>query len=74
MSIRRKALAAATVLTLAGGLSTAGTEAASAATPQCSAVNQNCVEVYSMRYATPASLGFVETVLLGIPCAACRPS
>ena len=67
MSIKRKALAAATVLTLAGGLSTAGTEAASAATPQCSAVNQNCVEVYSMRYATPASLGFVETVLLGIP-------
>jgi hypothetical protein len=25
------------------------------------------VEVYSMKYATPASLGFVETVFLGIP-------
>jgi hypothetical protein len=67
MSIKSRVLAAAAVLTLAGGLSTAGTVAASAATPQCSAVNQNCVEVYSMKYATPTSLGFVETVFLGIP-------
>ncbi len=64
MSIKSKVLAAAGVLTLAGGLSTAGTVAASAATPQC---GQNCVEVYSMKYATPTSLGFVETVFLGIP-------
>ena len=64
MSIKSKVLAAAGVLTLAGGLSTVGTVAASAATPQC---GQNCVEVYSMKYATPASLGFVETVFLGIP-------
>ena len=35
MSIKSKVLAAAAVLTLAGGLSTAGTVAASAATPQC---------------------------------------
>ena len=67
MSIKSKALAAAAVLTLAGGLSAVGTVAASAATPQCDAVNQTCVEVYSMKYATPASLGFVETVFLGIP-------
>jgi hypothetical protein len=64
MSIKSKVLAAAGVLTLAGGLSTVGTVAASAATPQC---GQNCVEVYSMKYATPTSLGFVETVFLGIP-------
>ena len=64
MSIKSKVLAAAATLTIAGGLSTAGTLAASAATPQC---GQACVEVYSMKYATPTSLGFVETVLLGIP-------
>jgi hypothetical protein len=67
MSIRRKALAVGAVLALAGGLSTVGTVTASAATPQCSAVSPNCVEVYSMKFATPDSLGFVETVLLGIP-------
>jgi hypothetical protein len=64
MSIKSKVFAAAAVLTLAGGLSAAGTLAASAATPQC---GNACVEVYSMKYATPASLGFVETVFLGIP-------
>jgi hypothetical protein len=64
MSIKSKVLAAAAVLTLAGGLSTAGTVAASAATPQC---GSSCLEVYSAKYATPTSLGFVETVLLGIP-------
>ena len=64
MSIKSKALGTAAVLTLAGGLSAVGTVAASAATPQC---GQNCVEVYSMKYATPTSLGFVETVFLGIP-------
>ena len=67
MSIKSRVLAAAAVLTLAGGLSTAGTVAASAATPQCSAASQNCVEVYNMKYATPTSLGFAETVFLGIP-------
>ncbi len=64
MSITSKVLAAAAVLTLAGGLSTAGTVAANAATPQC---GNACVEVYSAKFATPASLGFVETVFLGIP-------
>jgi hypothetical protein len=64
MSIKSKVLAPAAVLTLAGGLCTMGTVAASAATPQC---GPNCVEVYSAKYATPASLGFVETVFLGIP-------
>jgi hypothetical protein len=64
MSIKSKVLAATGVLTLAGGLSGLGTVAASAATPQCGA---GCVEVYSAKYATATSLGWVETVLLGIP-------
>jgi hypothetical protein len=64
MSIKRKVLAAAAVLTLASGLSTMGTLAASTATPQC---GNACVEVYSAKFATPTSLGFVETVFLGIP-------
>jgi hypothetical protein len=64
MLIRSKLFAAAAVLTLAGGLSALGMAPASAATPQC---GQNCVEVYSMKYVTPTSLGFVETVFLGIP-------
>jgi len=64
MSIKSKVLAATGILTLAGGLSTAGTVAASAATPQC---GKGCVEVYSAKYATATSLGWVETVFLGIP-------
>ena len=40
MFIKSRVLAASAVLTLAGGLSMVGTVAASAATPQCSAVNQ----------------------------------
>jgi hypothetical protein len=64
MSMKSKVLAAVAAATLAGGLSAVGTVAASAATPQC---GQSCVEVYSAKFATPASLGFVETVFLGIP-------
>ena len=64
MSIKSKVLAAAGALTLAGGLSGIGTVAANAATPQC---GSGCVEVYSAKYATATSLGWVETVLLGIP-------
>ena len=64
MSIKSKVLAAAGVLTLASGLSGMGTVAASAATPQC---GKGCVEVYSAKYATATSLGWVETVFLGIP-------
>ena len=59
MSIKSKVLAAAAVLTLAGGLSAAGTVAASAATPQCA---NNCLTPRSAAYP-----GFVETVLFGIP-------
>jgi hypothetical protein len=64
MLIKRKVLAAAAAATLGGGLSTLAAVPASAATPQCGA---SCIEVYSAKYATPTSLGFVETVFLGIP-------
>jgi hypothetical protein len=64
MSIKSKVLTAAGVLTLACGVSGIGTVAASAATPQCGG---GCIEVYSAKYATTTSLGWVETVLLGIP-------
>jgi hypothetical protein len=59
MSIKSKVLAAAAVLTLAGGLSAAGTVAASAATPQCA---NKCLTPRSAAYP-----GFVETALFGIP-------
>jgi hypothetical protein len=64
MSVKSKVLTAAGVLTLCGGLSGVGTLSASAATPQC---GSGCVEVYSAQYATATSLGWVETVFLGIP-------
>jgi hypothetical protein len=63
MLINHKVVAAAAVLTLAGGLSTLAAVPASAATAQCGA---SCIQVYSAKYATPTSLGFVETVFLGI--------
>jgi hypothetical protein len=64
MSVKSKVLTATAAVLALAGLSTAGAVAASAATPQC---GPSCVEVYSMKYATPTSLGFVETVFLGIP-------
>jgi hypothetical protein len=64
MSIKSKVIAAAAFLTLAGGLSTAGTVAASAATPQCGSA---CTEVYSAEFPMQPNVGFVETVFLGIP-------
>ena len=59
MSITSKVIAAAAVLTLAGGLSAAGTAAANAATPQC---GTKCLTPRSAAYP-----GFVETVLFGLP-------
>ena len=59
MSIKSKMLAAAAVLTLASGLSAAGTGAASAATPQCAS---KCITPRTAAYP-----GFVETALFGIP-------
>jgi hypothetical protein len=66
MSIKAKVLAAAATLTITGALSTAGTLPASAATPQC---GQACIQIFSAKFGTYASPGFIETVFLGIPAA-----
>jgi hypothetical protein len=62
-------LAAAAALTLVGGLSTAGTLSASAATPQCAQSGHTCILIFSAKFGTPANPGFVETVFHGIPAA-----
>jgi hypothetical protein len=69
MSIKRKMLTAATTLTVAGGVSVAGTVSASAATPGCSQNGNTCVQIFSKRFGTSAAPGFVESVFLGIPVA-----
>jgi hypothetical protein len=69
MSVKSKVLAAAATLAVVGGVGTAGTLAASAATPGCSQNGNTCVQIFSKRFGTPASPGFVESVLLGIPVA-----
>ena len=58
MSIKRKVLAAAATLTVAGGLSTVGTLPATAATPQC---GPHCIQVFSAKFPN-----FVETVFQGV--------
>jgi hypothetical protein len=63
MSIRSKLLVTAATLTMAGGLSTAGTLSAGAATPQC---GPHCVQIFSAKFGTPANPGYVETVSRGI--------
>ena len=65
MSIKTKVLAAA-ALTVAGGLSTAGTLPATAATTQCGSA---CVQIFSEEFGTYANPGFIESVFLGIPLA-----
>src|SRR6202022_2044024 len=70
MSIKSKVLAAAAALTMAGGLGTAGTLSASAATPQCSQSSPTCLQIFSAKFGTPDNPGFIETVFLGIPEAA----
>ena len=63
MSIKTKVLAAAATLTVAGGLSTVGTLPATAATPQC---GPHCIQIFSAKFVTSTSLGFVETVFQGV--------
>src|SRR5215471_5602442 len=59
MSIKRKVLAAAATLTVAGGLSTVGTLPATAATPQC---GPHCIQVFTAKFGP----NFVETVFQGV--------
>jgi hypothetical protein len=69
MSVKSKVLAAAATLAVVGGVSIVGTVSASAATPQCSRNGNVCTQIFSKRFGTPASPGFVESVFLGIPVA-----
>jgi hypothetical protein len=62
LSIKRKVLAAAVTLTMVGGVSAAGTGAASAATPACGPA---CISVFSSELGTYADPNFVEAVLGG---------
>jgi hypothetical protein len=76
MSIKRKVLAAAATLTVAGGLSTVGTLPATAATPQC---GPHCIQIFSAKFGTNANPNFVETVFRGVatagqPTILARPS
>lgn len=70
MSIKSKALAAATTLAVAGGASAAGAAGAlpaSAATPGCGEHGNTCIQIFSKAFGTTASPRFVESVFLGIP-------
>jgi hypothetical protein len=62
MSIKPKVLAAAAALTVAGGLSTAATLPAGAATTQC---GSDCILIFSKMYGP----GFTESVFQGIAAA-----
>jgi hypothetical protein len=57
MSVKSKLLTAAATLTMVGGVSTAGTLSASAATPQC---GNTCIEIFSKEFGTPAHPGFAR--------------
>jgi hypothetical protein len=61
-SIKRKALAAAATLTIAGGVSAAAAGVASAATPACGPA---CISIFSSELGTYAHPNFVEAVLGG---------
>ena len=76
MSLKRKVLATAAMLTVAGGLSTVGTLSATAATPQC---GPHCIQNFSAKFGTNANPNFVETVFQGVgttgqPTILARPS
>ena len=63
MSIKSKVLAAAAMLTMAGGLCTVATHPANAATPQC---GPHCIQIFSAKFGTPENPRFVESVFRGI--------
>ena len=63
MSTKSNVLAAAAMVTMAGGLCTVGTPPASAATPQC---GPHCIQIFSAKFGTPEQPRFVESVFRGI--------
>ena len=63
MSTKSNVLAAAAMVTMAGGLCTVGTPPASAATPQC---GPHCIQIFSAKFGPPEQPRFVESVFRGI--------
>jgi len=63
MSMTKNVLVAASTLTVAGGLATAGPLPAGAATPGCA---PHCVQIFSAEFGTADDPRFVETVRGGI--------
>ncbi|MEV5150195.1 hypothetical protein AB0L14_39125 [Streptomyces sp. NPDC052727] len=63
MPVRNKLLAAVAMLTAVGGLGTAGTVAAGAATAEC---GDRCIQIYSAKFGTAARPHLVETVYRGV--------
>lgn len=63
MSCKSKVLITAATLTMVGGLSSAVTPSASAATPEC---GQSCISVFSRELGTYSQPNVVETVLDGV--------
>jgi hypothetical protein len=62
MSVKRKILAAAATLTMAGGLGAAGALTASAATPSC---GNSCIDIFSYEFGHHSSPNFVLDVWRG---------
>ncbi|WP_031027388.1 hypothetical protein [Streptomyces sp. NRRL WC-3725] len=63
MPVRSKLFAAVAILTAVGGLGTAGTVAADAATAEC---GDRCIQIYSAEFGTAAHPDLVETVHRGV--------
>lgn len=63
MSMKRKVLGAMATVTILGGVSTAGTLSARAATPAC---GEPCISIFSRVLGTHAQPNFVEAVYQGI--------
>jgi hypothetical protein len=66
MSVQKKLVAAAVTLVVFLAASATASLPASAATPQC---GPHCIQVFSAKFGTPTSPGFVESVFLGLPVA-----
>ncbi|MFF3561343.1 hypothetical protein ACFYXS_15005 [Streptomyces sp. NPDC002574] len=62
-SLKGKVLAAAATVTIVGGLGTAGTLSANAATPEC---GDSCIQIYSATFGTSERPNLVETVYRGV--------
>lgn len=62
VSLKHKVLAAAATVTMVGGLGTAGTASANAATPEC---GDSCILIYSTKFGTAEQPNLVETVHRG---------